>query len=480
MVSLGTLTILAALAAPPSDDTVLLEFTASWCAPCRMMEPALARLQREGYPVRQVDFDKQPRLVADYGVKGVPCFVMLANGREVDRVEGFTTYTRLERMFRVAENANTRPIATPSDHPPSAGSRGPQRWPDPPPMPRSPFPEGKSSPPAGDAPRGPAEPVPSERLEETEHRTGDLTPLERALAATVRITVEDAQHNSYGTGTIIDTHGKDALVLTCGHIFRESRDKGRVTVDLFGDDGHTSVSGRLFELDLDKDLALVIIRPDKAIAPIRVAPATRRVTVKERVITIGCSHGGAPSVDESYVSAVNRYIGAGNIEVAGQPVSGRSGGGLFNTDGQLIGVCNARDRHYNEGLYAALPEVQNLLTRVGLEQVFAERAPVIPEVDAPRSDPRMPILPDGRTDDPAPPDNSWERLTVAERRLLEMLRRSGDRAEFLFIVRPQNRPPELFTLRQPSPAFVDHLGREFVAQRQDARSTTGHWRPSDH
>jgi hypothetical protein len=251
-----------------------------------------------------------------------------------------------------------------------------------------------------------------------------------------------------------------------------------VTVDLFGEKGHTSVPGRLFECDLDRDLALVIIRPDKAIEPIRVAPATRRVTVKERVITIGCSHGGPPSVDESYVSAINRYVGPGNIEVAGQPVSGRSGGGLFNTDGQLIGVCNARDRHYNEGLYAALPEVQKLLTRVGLDEVFAERERAVVDVDTPPSRSLTPIPPAKGTGDPAPLDDSLERLTITERRLLEMLRRHGGRAEFLFIVRPQDQPPELFTLRQPSPAFVDHLGREFVSQRYDARSTTGLWRPA--
>ena len=46
------------------------------------------------------------------------------------------------------------------------------------------------------------------------------------LAATVRLRVEDAQGRSFGTGTIIDARSGEALVITCGHLFRESKGKG--------------------------------------------------------------------------------------------------------------------------------------------------------------------------------------------------------------------------------------------------------------
>ena len=58
--------------------------------------------------------------------------------------------------------------------------------------------------------------------------------VERARAATVRLRVHDGHGYGAGTGTIIDTHGEEALVLTCGHLFRETDGKGKIEVDLFG------------------------------------------------------------------------------------------------------------------------------------------------------------------------------------------------------------------------------------------------------
>src|SRR6185369_6092068 len=56
----------------------------------------------------------------------------------------------------------------------------------------------------------------------------------RLLAATVRIKIDDGGSQSVGSGTIIDSRSGEALVLTCGHIFRDSGGKRPITVDLFG------------------------------------------------------------------------------------------------------------------------------------------------------------------------------------------------------------------------------------------------------
>ena len=82
-----------------AGETVLLDFTASWCGPCRSMEPVIRRLVNEGQPVRQIDIDRHPELSRQYQISGVPCFVMLVGGQEVDRVEGATSYERLARML---------------------------------------------------------------------------------------------------------------------------------------------------------------------------------------------------------------------------------------------------------------------------------------------------------------------------------------------------------------------------------------------
>ena len=64
------------------------------------------------------------------------------------------------------------------------------------------------------------------------------------MAATARLRVEDGEGVSWGTGTVIDSRQGEALILTCGHIFRDSDGKGRVEVDLFGADGPRGLQDR--------------------------------------------------------------------------------------------------------------------------------------------------------------------------------------------------------------------------------------------
>src|ERR1051325_7657252 len=52
--------------------TVLLDFQATWCGPCRSMESTVAQLKAQGYPVRKVDVDREPDLVARYGIGPIP------------------------------------------------------------------------------------------------------------------------------------------------------------------------------------------------------------------------------------------------------------------------------------------------------------------------------------------------------------------------------------------------------------------------
>jgi hypothetical protein len=204
------------------------------------------------------------------------------------------------------------------------------------------------------APRGAGEPAVERRL----------------LAATARLRVEDAGGVCRGTGTVIDCRQGEALILTCGHIFRDSQGKGRIEVDLFAPQAPRAVAGQLIAWDLTRDLALVSIFTDVAVEAAPVGDAARRPTPGEPVLSVGCDGGADPTVHRSRITGVDKYLGPANVQVAGQPVQGRSGGGLFAADGTLIGVCNAADPTDNEGLFAALPAIHEQLEEAGLAFVY--------------------------------------------------------------------------------------------------------------
>jgi thioredoxin 2 len=70
---------------------VVVDFWAPWCAPCRMISPALERLA-EANPGRlkvvKLNVDEAPDVGARFGVQGIPLLVLLRDGREADRLVG--------------------------------------------------------------------------------------------------------------------------------------------------------------------------------------------------------------------------------------------------------------------------------------------------------------------------------------------------------------------------------------------------------
>lgn len=78
---------------------VLVDFTADWCPPCKMLAPIVDELAQK-YPsvlrVGTVDGDAHPFLTQRYGVMGLPTLILFQNGTPVERIIGFRPRSYIE------------------------------------------------------------------------------------------------------------------------------------------------------------------------------------------------------------------------------------------------------------------------------------------------------------------------------------------------------------------------------------------------
>ena len=78
-------------------DIVLVDCYADWCGPCQMMEPTVEALASDtDAVVAKVDVDANQGLAQQLGARGVPTFVLYANGQPIDRFVGAQDRTTLE------------------------------------------------------------------------------------------------------------------------------------------------------------------------------------------------------------------------------------------------------------------------------------------------------------------------------------------------------------------------------------------------
>ena len=73
-----------------SERPVLVDFTAAWCPPCRVMTPRLAKLaaERPDLKVVELDVDEHQATAARYGVLAMPTFLLFRGGAPVHRIVG--------------------------------------------------------------------------------------------------------------------------------------------------------------------------------------------------------------------------------------------------------------------------------------------------------------------------------------------------------------------------------------------------------
>ena len=75
-----------------SRGTVLADFWAAWCAPCRMLAPVLEDIEQElggRLAIVKINADDNGPLVGRFGIMSLPTMILFRNGQEVERIIGY-------------------------------------------------------------------------------------------------------------------------------------------------------------------------------------------------------------------------------------------------------------------------------------------------------------------------------------------------------------------------------------------------------
>ena len=85
------------------EKPVLVDFSAEWCGPCKMMAPILKELKltvKESVTIIKIDVDKNPAAAQAYQVQGVPTLIVFQKGQILWRKSGVTSAKELQQIIQ--------------------------------------------------------------------------------------------------------------------------------------------------------------------------------------------------------------------------------------------------------------------------------------------------------------------------------------------------------------------------------------------
>jgi thioredoxin 1 len=74
-----------------TDKVVVVDFSATWCGPCRVMGPIvdeIAEETKEKAIVGKIDVDSNPETTTEYGIRGIPALLFFKDGKQVHKLIG--------------------------------------------------------------------------------------------------------------------------------------------------------------------------------------------------------------------------------------------------------------------------------------------------------------------------------------------------------------------------------------------------------
>ena len=82
--------------------TEVIDFWATWCGPCKLMNPILDEVEKEysDLTITRIDIDSNKDIALQYNIQSVPTYIILKDGKEVDRIIGAKPkFAFLKRVF---------------------------------------------------------------------------------------------------------------------------------------------------------------------------------------------------------------------------------------------------------------------------------------------------------------------------------------------------------------------------------------------